>query len=199
MNTTDNHRRPTRYVDSHETVRRIVGPTFPLRSGVYFDYLDPESCEFTIDDVAWGLSNICRFNGQTRFYSVAQHSVHVSEVVDPECAFAALLHDAAEFVLGDMVKPLKAMCPDYCQLEKRIEPAILARLGVSLPLDPRIKEADIRMLATEQQLLWADVVRRDRWQFTYGREPYPIDLPYWGPAEARGRFLARFRKLSPSA
>jgi hypothetical protein len=173
--------------DKSPTVRRIVGPTIPLRSGVYFDFLDPESCEFTIEDVAWGLSNLCRFTGQTRFYSVAQHSLHVSEVV------------AAEFVLNDMSKPLKVICPDYCALEKRIMPVVLARFGVDLPLDPRIKQADIRMLATEQQQLWDGSVAGDRWQFTYGREPYPIILPAWGPDEARQRFMDRFHQLRADA
>lgn len=181
----------------YPTVRRVVGPTIPLRSGAYFDFLDPESCPFTIEDVAWGLSNIARFTGQShRFYSVGQHSLHMSWVVPEEHAFAALMHDAPEFVLGDMSKPLKLLCPDYCALEKKIEPVILARFGLSFPLDPVIKDADVRMLATEQQQLWGERVKADNWLTTVqGKEPWPICLPKWPKSKVFARFLRRFDEL----
>lgn len=181
-----------------QTARRIKGPKIPLRSGVYFDFLNPESCAFTIEDVVHGLSNICRFGGHAEFYSVAQHSVHVSEVVElvaPEHALAALMHDAHEFVMGDMVSPLKELCPDYVALEKRIEPVILGRFGLSLPLDSCVRAADLRMLATEQQQLWPAMVARDRWASTYGREPYPMIIPEWTQKEARRHFMRRFYEL----
>src|SRR5262245_14828098 len=81
-------------------VRMGVGPTIMLYSGAWFDFLAPSESAFTIEDIAHGLSNICRYSGQCkRFYSVAEHSLLVSEVAEG-FEFAALLHDAAEAFIG---------------------------------------------------------------------------------------------------
>jgi 5'-deoxynucleotidase YfbR-like HD superfamily hydrolase len=181
-----------------ETVRRIVGPTILLYSGRYFDFDDPEGSLFDIGDIARGLSHICRFGGQCpRFYSVAEHSVYVSMVVAAEHALAGLMHDAAEAFVGDMPKPLKVMCPDYVAIEKRIERAVLDRFGISMPLDPSIKEADIRMLATEQSQLMAN---RDDWDYTRGR-PVVDGLTIVGlaPNDAFNLFIDRFETLTGQA
>ena len=175
------------------TVRRIVGPTILLASGNYFDFLAPEQSTFTIEDVAQGLSNICRFAGQcSRFYSVAQHSVLVSQHVPPEFAFIGLMHDAAEAFIGDMTKPLKDILPDYRALEDRIEAAVLGRFGLPHKLPPEVKEIDVVMLATEQQHLMRN---RDDWNYTRGRKALDIVIPQMGPAEAKVAFLARYEVL----
>lgn len=123
-----------------------------LQSGNFFNFLTPSLSIITIDDIAHGLANESRYNGQTHdFYSVAQHSVWVSLLVAPEHAMAGLLHDCAEAVMKDITKPLKRLLPDYCALEKRVEEAILAKFGISLPLHPSIKVADRIMLATEKR------------------------------------------------
>lgn len=178
-----------------DTVRRIVGPTILLYSGRYFDFEDPEGSFFDIGDIARGLSHICRFGGQCpRFYSVAEHSVYVSQIVPEEHALAGLLHDAAEAFVGDMPKPLKVMCPDYVAIEKRIERAVLDRFGVALPLDPSIKEADIRMLATEQAQLMGN---RDDWDYTRGRPVVEgLTIHGFAPDAAFNLFIDRFEELT---
>lgn len=179
--------------ETSPTVRRIVGPTIALQGGEYFDFLDPASSRFTIDDIAHALSHICRFTGHCDvFYSVAQHSVHVSRIVPPQHAMGGLLHDAAEAFVGDVSKPLKDLLPDYRIIETRVEQAVLERFGLSLPLPPEIKEADIVMLATEQTQLMRS---RDAWSHTHGRQPLDMRLPYMPPKVARQAFLERFYEL----
>jgi len=175
------------------TVRRIIGPTILLFGGSYFDFESPETSDFTLEDIAHGLAMTCRFAGQcSRFYSVAQHSVHVSEFVPPEDAFAGLMHDTAEAFVGDVSKPLKEMLPQYKEIEKRVEAAIFARVGLSLPLAPSIKETDIRMLVTEQRQLMRN---RDDWDYTRGMTPLAFEIPTWSADEAKARFIDRFRSL----
>ena len=177
------------------TVRRIVGPTILLHSGEYFDFEDAEGSIFDIFDIARGLSHICRFAGQcSRFYSVAEHSVYVSQIVPAEYALAGLLHDAAEAFVGDMAKPLKIMCPDYQAIEKRIERVVLARFGLTLPLHPSVKEADIVMLATEQRQIMKN---RDDWEYTHGRQVADIAIQCLAPDDAFALFVDRFSTLTP--
>lgn len=179
------------------TVRKVVGPTILLHSGNYFDLLDPENSDFSIEDVAQGLSLTCRFTGQCRrFYSVAEHSVHMSYAVPAEYAYEALMHDAAEAFIGDVSKPLKDLLPEYRAIEKRIEAAVFARFNVRQPMPPCIKEYDIRMLATEQQQIMRN---NDGWDYTRGREALPIKLSGWGPGYAREQFLARFHALTKAS
>lgn len=176
-----------------ETVRRIIGPTILLLSGSYFDFEAPETSQFTIEDVAHGLSMICRFAGQCgRFYSVAQHSVHVSEIVPPEDAYQGLMHDAPEAFVGDMAKPLKVMLPEYSVIEKRVEAAVFQRFNVASPLPPTIKEADVVMLVTEQHQLMKN---RDDWEYCRGRTPLDLHLLSWSPGQAKSRFLKRYHAL----
>lgn len=182
---------PTQNVD---TVRFIKGPTILLSTGAYFDYGDPENSAFTIEDIANGLAMTCRFGGQCRrHYSVAQHSWHMSYVVPPQDALAALMHDAAEAFVGDLPKPLKVLLPEYKSIEIRIENAIFDRFRIARPLPASIKEADVRMLVTEQREVMHN---RDDWDYTRGREPYQFALPIWAPHEARAQFLGRFRDLT---
>lgn len=125
-----------------------------LNSGGHFDFVHPMSSEFTIKDIALGLSRLNRFLGQTRVpYSVARHSVNVSYLVPPEQSLAGLLHDAAEAFLGDVPTPLKAALGNaFRDLEFRVEAAVFMRLGVT-PYTPEIKYADLVLLATEREWL----------------------------------------------
>src|SRR5258708_39476115 len=88
-----------------------VGPTIMLHSGAWFDFCAPASSCFNIEDIAHGLANICRYAGQCkRFYSVAEHSILVSQTAKG-FEYEALLHDAAEAFVGDISRPLKQMLP----------------------------------------------------------------------------------------
>ena len=147
----------------------VIGATIVTHSGRYFDFISPQSDQIDLMDIAWGLSMTCRFGGQClRFYSVAQHSVLVSRMVPEEHRLAALMHDAAEAYVGDLVGPLKQLIPDFKAIEHRVEAAIFDRFGISYPLDPSVKHADLCLLHTEQRDLTAGA--GDSWN---GLDAYP--------------------------
>ncbi len=133
----------------------ILNPSIQICSGEYFSFLFPEKAQYTIEDIAHALSQMCRFNGHCdKFYSVAQHSVLVAEEVwnvAPEHYHQALLHDASEAFLGDISSPLKKMLPDYKLIEKHIEDNIFTKFNMQLIMDKCIKNADLRLLATERR------------------------------------------------
>jgi uncharacterized protein len=167
-------------------------PDILLRSGNFFNFLSPEASIITIEDIASGLSNEARFNGQTRsFYSVAQHSVMVSRIVPPEYAWQGLFHDASEAVMKDLPKPLKRLLPDYQVLEQKIETAILAKLGIAVPLHPSIKTADLIMLATEKR----DLMPPHDYVEWPGVEPISEVIVPLPPEQAYKLFMARYREL----
>lgn len=176
-------------------MQRLSGHTILLVSGEYFNLLEPETSNFTVEDIAHGLSNLCRYTGQiSSYYSVAEHSVLCSEHVAPEHALAALLHDASEAFIGDVSRPLKALLPEYKTIEQRIERAVCARFELPFPMHPAIKEIDNRMLVTEQH---QRMNNHDDWSlWTEGVEALPITLECWLPNVAKGMFLRRYRELT---
>lgn len=148
-----------------------------------------------IEDIAHGLAFQCRFNGQTRtFYSVAQHSLFVAGLVPARLRLAALLHDAAEAYLGDMVKPLKALFPEFSRLEEDVMAIIGERFGVAGYSDPTIKRADLIALATEKRDLMPH--SSEAWESLSGITPVPTRIRPLAPHEAKAVFLERFRELS---
>lgn len=173
----------------------IVRPDILTRSGNYFDFLTPSQESIVITDIAHALAHICRFNGHTkRFYSVAQHSVLVSEIVPFEHALAALLHDAAEAYVGDVTRPLKQLIPDYKTIEKRVEHAISRKFSIPVVQNPSIKHADLVLLATEQRDLMA--AHDDQWALIAGIEPLAMTIKPMDPDRAYTAFMLRFRELT---
>ena len=169
------------------------GPTIMLASGRRFDLLNPVANEFDIEDIAHGLAHVCRYAGQCRtFYSVAEHSLLVSETVD-EHAFEALLHDAAEAFIGDITRPLKQLLPDYKAIEAEIESAISERFELSMAAKRTIKEADLRVLAAEQMQIMAPGCAD--WASEAGINPADITVRGLLPSQAKAEFLHRFREL----
>ena len=130
-----------------------------LRSGRAFYPADPDPALITIEDVAFALSNLCRFGGHVEFYSVAEHSVRVAALVaaqDTALTLAALLHDASEGLgLVDVPKPVKVLLPDYDRLEAGVMRAVEVAFGLAPQAcdHPLIKQADMMMLETERRLL----------------------------------------------
>lgn len=167
-------------------------------SGVRFELFDPKPEMVNINDIAHALGNLCRFSGHTRaFYSVAQHSVIVSEGVPREQALTALLHDATETYVGDLVSPLKRHMPTYRTVEARIWQAIQERFGLG-EITPEIKRADMRALMTEKRDLmpWTG----EDWGAEYqGIEPFREMIEPWGPVDATTVFLHEFHMLDSRA
>lgn len=172
------------------------GPTILLRSGSYFDLLNPEGSSFTIEDIAHSLAHLCRFTGHTkRFYSVAEHSWWCSLIVPRQDALAALLHDAAEAFVGDVSRPLKMLLPEYRRIEDRILRAVLERFLLSPVLPASVKAADRRMLRSEQ------VDAMDSTEDWPGLESQVsrVRLCFFSPEQARLKFLGRFHELRMEA
>lgn len=139
----------------------MTSPWSQTRSGGRFDILDPRPSQVCIGDIASQLAKVCRFGGAcTSFYSVAQHSVEVAELLPPELRGYGLLHDAHEMIVGDLTTPVKqAIHAVYHRREplellvSRIDEAIFVAFGLDYPMPPsvarEIKHADMTMFATE--------------------------------------------------
>lgn len=171
-----------------------IRPDILTRRGHYFNFINPDESVIAIEDIATALSNICRFNGHTNtFYSVAQHSIFVSQLVPEEHALVALMHDAAEAYVGDVTRPLKNLLPEYKVIEDRVHTAIFKNFGLDPVLPPCVKKADLIMLATEQKNLMAE--HDDEWALLKGIEPLNTVIVAMSPEKAAQRFVKRFYEL----
>jgi hypothetical protein len=180
------------------------GPWIETHTGRKFFVLDPRPEDFNVEDLAHSLSNLCRFNGHTsKFYSVAQHSVIVSQIVEPEwgteVAMWGLFHEVDEPYLGDIPTPVK-FALGYDKL-KEISRRYVAAAGKRFKLGPypstTIKNADLIALVTEKRDLLSKRFTRV-WFTDYGLpivKPLPITIEPWGPAKAKRRFLERYHQL----
>lgn len=127
-------------------------------TGKYFDLEHPRYQDIDLRDIAYSLSNICRFTGHAGAFTVAEHSINVSNMfLGPRTRLAALLHDAAEAYVGDISSPLKCLLGAR-PIEDKIIQEIEKAFGVEILSDCDIKRADRLMLLTEaRDLMGADV------------------------------------------
>ena len=138
-----------------------------MLSGRRLDLLDPTPVDIEVEDIAHGLAFVARWNGQTRGdwpYSVAEHSLLVEQIfhranpkADPRWKLAALLHDAPEYVIGDMISPVKAAVgPGYGEMDARIAAAVHIRFGLPAVLPAPIKKA---IKAADKVSAWLEAVQ----------------------------------------
>jgi 5'-deoxynucleotidase YfbR-like HD superfamily hydrolase len=174
--------------------------------GNRFNPDDPAHTKFEIEDIAHALSNLCRYGGHCkRFYSVAEHSVLVADIVAAtpgatlEDEIWALMHDATEAYLTDLPTPIKARLPKY----KAIEAEVAAQIQISLglpglarwrgDLPPIVHHADRVALVTEAaQLLNGDLTD---WRQLHETRPFDAKIRCFSPEDARRVFIARWVEL----
>lgn len=172
--------------------------SFTTSSGIWFNPFKPEPGTILINDIATGLSNAARFGGQTRkLYSVAQHSVNVSNLLlhrfdSAALAYAGLLHDASEAYIADIPRPFKQQ-PEfaaYRAVEGNLQREIFLTLGAVWPMHELVRWADDVLLHCEARVLltnpcWAR------------KEPMPdcVDCLPWDPVDARHAFITAYYDL----
>ncbi len=119
-------------------------------TGKELDLQNPVENQICIEDISHALSNICRFSGNCeKFYSVAQHSCYVAELVPNEYKLSALLHDATETYISDIPTPVKKLFPSISKLENNISDIIALKFRAPFMLSDRVKLADKSILAYE--------------------------------------------------
>ena len=186
-----------------------------MLSGRRLDLLDPSPLDIEIADIAHGLARVARWNGQTsgaHIFSVAQHTLLVEAVmreqtprVDARVRLAALLHDAPEYVIGDMISPFKVVLGgDYKSVEKRLLSAIHVRFGLppvlSVDIERQIMLLVIRLAPSLLATQLAGFAQAEAKRL-FGRDPgLPLAtrqdyLTPWTAAKAEKRFLTRFKTL----
>lgn len=174
-----------------------IGQWIQTYSGMQMYPLDPRPYELDIQDIAHSLAMQCRFNGHTKaFFSVAEHSCHVSDILPAPLKLTGLMHDASEAYLCDMPRPLKrceGFAEKYLEAERELERIIAVRFGLDYPFDDAIHDADNRLLCTEALQLMAPL--HPEWGDHY-RPVEGLVLPCWGPEEAREQFLNRYFALT---
>ena len=183
-----------------------------MLSGRRLDLLDPTPVDIEIEDIAHGLSFVARWNGQTQgdfAYSVAEHSLLVERLyarLNPRAPakwrLAALLHDAPEYVIGDMISPVKnAVGPGYDALDKRLAAAVHIRFGlpatIPAPVKKQIKKADrISAWMEATEIAGFTVAEADRFFGTPDPEVIrDLSIALRPPTETRAAYTARHHAL----
>jgi len=181
-----------------------------MLSGRRLDLLDPSPLDIEIGDIAHGLARVARWNGQTvgeHGFSVAQHSLvveHIAATLDPAIEarwrLAALLHDAPEYVIGDMISPFKAaLGVDYRAFEDRLEAAIHLRFGLPAktpaPVKALLKRADLISAYFEATQLAGFAAAESARLFGAPPKGMVLALEPWPAPEAQALYMERFTAL----
>lgn len=184
-----------------------------MLSGRRLDLLDPTPVDIEVEDIAHGLAFVARWNGQTQGdwpYSVAEHSLLVEEIfarLNPQAPvrwrLAALLHDAPEYVIGDMISPVKAAVgASYGELDARLSAAIHLRFGLPAALPGTVKQ---RIKRADRISAWLEAVQIAGFSEAEAtrlfRRPPPecltLALRLRPPPETRDAFSTRIAELLP--
>ena len=165
--------------------------TYP--SGRIFHPFNPQPHEICLEDIARALSFLCHWTGQvSHFFSIAQHSVIVSQSVAPELALQGLLHDAAEAYCADIPSPLKEWLPEYRKLENGIWCAIADRFNVPREIHPDVHRADQACLLAEHR----DLRKPGPNPLKEEIEPLPQVIAPLGFKQSEDLFMDRFSELT---
>lgn len=165
-------------------------------TGRLFWPLEPNIWDINALDICHALSNQCRFTGHTRdFYSVAEHSCRVHDILPPEHKLAGLLHDASEAYLMDLARPVKeqdSMC-FFREAEDKIMEKVAVLYMFNFPFSPEIKTADKILLNTEyRDLMTKNELRKSDFN---GVDPLSDRIIPWTPQRAKSEMMFRLEKL----
>lgn len=179
-------------------VRKDRGSWMQTYTGKAFYALDARVEDIDIADIAHSLSLQCRYNGHVdRFYSVAEHCALLSQLFpdDPGMALWALLHDAAEAYIGDMVRPLKKHMPMFMEIDDHITSLVAQRFeleGTVIP--PEVHHVDSQILHNEREALMARVHPPQPWDVPGG--PIPgVEIIGYSPEVIKKVYLSTFARL----
>jgi hypothetical protein len=168
-------------------------------TGKQFWPADPRAEEIDIRDIAHALSMQCRYAGHClRFYSVAEHSVHVARWVaatyggSTALQLKALLHDATEAYLVDVPRPVKPFLVGYKEAEARLWKVIANSHGMSDEMPSEVHEADNRILWDERAQNMSPSVH----EWSGNPDPLGINLEFWSPDRAESKFLNAYREIT---
>lgn len=160
--------------------------------------------DIDIDDICHHLGNLCRYNGAPdEFYSVAEHSRHIFDALRRdgyplETQLAGLLHDAPEYVLGDMIRPMKNSLGHYFpearkflkENEEHLGKLVAEKFGFPWPLPAAVEEYDARIINDEKAFIFGPGK-----PWNHGGEPLNVEIRCWNPAEARRQMKFAFYRV----
>lgn len=186
----------------HEHFYQVEEGWIEVWPGKQFHFSQLAPSEVDIESVAHSLSQLCRYNGHTRrFYSVAEHACIMSDWVlqqpwaNARDALTALHHDDAEFIIGDMARPVKVTIPAFKALETEIDEVIALRFGTIYPFPAWLKEIDTRIIRDERPVVMVPS------SLDWGTDKLePLGVKFWNitgrfPRLVKRQFILRHKRL----